>query len=382
MSFDNIQASRILLRILSACGLWPEDTISRRWFSEYSHCYRYVLHFLLTFVYTSLMWVEVLLSTDFAHTIDVLFITLTETALCVKIYNNWRYAHKVQELLTEWSSSQQFELRSSDECKMWQREQRKFGLIIKGYIGCSEGVVPCLFLSVLVNFPNELPVWIWTPFDWHQPRMFWLVYAYTLLSLSFTCISNISLDMLNCYMMLHLSLCLRLLGLRLEKLQPADELHLREQFVENVSLHRRIKSQAQLVENYISNTTTIQILLSSIILCLSIYRMQLLNILEYPGIVAAMLQYCVSMTLQIYVPSFYGNEITYYSNQLTKAAYFSQWPPMSSKMRHLICVFMTYLNRPLKLRAGGFFDIGLPLFTKTMNQAYSLLALLLNLNNN
>lgn len=79
---------------------------------------------------------------------------------------------------------------------------------------------------------------------------------------------------------------------------------------------------------------------------------------------AAMTQYLFAMTMQIFLPSVYGNEITHNADQLPNALYSCQWPDMSKRMRRLILCFLIYLNRPMALKAGGFFEVGLPLFTK------------------
>jgi len=51
---------------------------------------------------------------------------------------------------------------------------------------------------------------------------------------------------------------------------------------------------------------------------------------------------------------------------LTDCMYNSDWPDMNPRIRRLILMFMVYLNRPMTLKAGGFFHVGLPLFTKVV----------------
>ncbi|XP_064544920.1 putative odorant receptor 71a [Drosophila montana] len=386
MSSDNIKGSRILVRILGFCGLWPSHGSSRstKWISGCKRFQPLAIHFVLTFTFTAMMWIEALGSDDFEHCTDVLFITLTMTGLVSKIFNNWRHAHIARELLQEWSASQQFEVRAGPERDMWEHEQRRFSKVVLLYYVCSLGVVPCILISSAVNYPNELPFWVWVPFDWQHPAKFWYLFAYELFAVPFTCICNITMDLLNCYLMLYVSLCLQLLGMRMAALAPAghgnSERQLVAQLVEVIALHRRVKSHAKKVQIFISKSTLIQILLSAVILCLSIYRLQMLNVLQSPGLFTAMTQYLFSMIMQIFLPSIYGNEITHNADQLPNALYSCQWPDMSKRMRRLILCFLIYLNRPMALKAGGFFEVGLPLFTKTMNQAYSLLALLLNVN--
>ncbi|XP_017955758.1 putative odorant receptor 71a isoform X1 [Drosophila navojoa] len=390
MGSDNIKGSRALVRNLKFCRLWPNrssvtsssTSASRIRLLELMKSF--TLHFFVTFTFTAMMWIEAVSSEDFEHCTDVLFITLTMTSLVAKIFNNWHYAKIARNLLEEWSDSPQFEVHSGPERDMWEREQLRFLRFALLYCFCSLGVVPCIFISAAYNYPNELPFLVWVPFDWQKPAKFWCLYAYQLFAVPFTCLSNITSDLLNCYLMLYISLCFKMLGMRLSVLAPTghrdSERQLRVQLLDLIRLHRRVKAQAEMIQIFISKSTLIQILLSAIILCLSIYRMQMLNVFQTPSIFLAMLEYLFAMTMQIYLPSIYGNDITRNADRLPTALYSCSWPDMSKPMRRLILCFMIYLNRPLVLRAGGFFEVGLPLFTKTMNQAYSLLALLLNVN--
>lgn len=81
---------------------------------------------------------------------------------------------------------------------------------------------------------------------------------------------------------------------------------------------------------------------------------------------AAMFEYLLAMVMQILLPSIYGNAVINSANSLTDSLYNCDWPDMNPRMRRFILMFMVYLNRPLSLRAGGFFHVGLPLFTKVV----------------
>lgn len=277
------------MRNLKFCRLWPDPrstpttatSTSAPWGRFFRLLQSFAIHFFVTFTFTAMMWMEALSSDDFEHCTDVLFITLTMTSLVAKIFNNWRHAKIARDLLEEWSVSPQFEVRSGAEREMWEREQLRFSRVSLLYSFCSLGVVPCIFISSAYNYPNELPFLVWVPFDWQRPGTFWSLFAYQLFAVPFTCLSNLTSDLLNCYLMLYVSLCLKMLGMRLAALATAEqrdsELQLRVQLLELIALHRRIKVQANMIQTFISKSTLIQILLSAIILCLSIYRLQMVS---------------------------------------------------------------------------------------------------------
>ncbi|XP_020798149.1 putative odorant receptor 71a isoform X2 [Drosophila serrata] len=362
MDYDRIRPVRFLTGFLGWCRLWPRDGPIPK--ENWNNWRDYLLHTPFAILFMVLLWVEAMMSKDIEHVADVLLIGLTTTALVVKMVNNWKYGHVAQRLLTQWSTSDQFELRNQREVEMWQFEHRRYTRVFIFYVMCSAGVIPLIVIKPLFDIPNQLPFWMWMPFDWQKPISFWYPFIYEFITIPIVCACNITMDGVNWYMMLHLSLCLRMLGQRLSDLRGNDE-KLGEKFLELVHVHQDLKRQALDIETFISKSTFIQIL-SPV--------MQDLNKF------AAMLQYLLSMIMQILLPSIYGNAVINSANSLTSCLYHSDWSDMNPRMRRLILMFMVYLNHPLSLRAGGFFQVGLPLFTKTMNQAYSLLALLLNMN--
>jgi len=114
-----------------------------------------------------------------------------------------------------------------------------------------------------------------------------------------------------------------------------------------------------------------------------------------------MIQFVSVMILQIFLPCYYGNQITFHAYQLTNEVYNTNWLQCSTSTRRLLNTYMEHLKRPVKIRAGYFFDLGLPVFVKvrlhcdfpytkyllflflyylqTINNAYSFFAVLLNM---
>ncbi|XP_017135212.1 putative odorant receptor 71a [Drosophila miranda] len=384
MDLDRIRPVRFLLRILRWSRVWPASggpAPQRGW----TNWEGYLLHSSLTLIFVVLLWVEAILSPDMEHTVDVLFFALTMTSMSVKVLNSWRYAHVAQRLLNEWSSADRFRLKTLQEADMWRIGHLRFNRVVGLYMMCSVGVIPVLVTPCLFAVPNKLPFSMWTPLDLQQPLGFWTAFSYQAVAIPFACLCDITLNLVNWYLMLHLSLCLRMLGQRLSALNRSglqqEEEQLCAEFLELVSLHRRIKQQALDIESVISKSTFFQILVSSLVICCTVYSLKMTPVIQDMGKFAGLIQYCLSMVLEILSPSIYGNEVTQSADKLPEALYSSDWPDLSPRLRRLILMFMIYLNRSLSLRAGGFFYMGLPMFTKVMNQAYSMLALLFNMNN-
>ncbi|XP_017485906.1 PREDICTED: odorant receptor 94a-like [Rhagoletis zephyria] len=379
MSFDTIANSRFLIRALTFLGLWPVviGNGGGSWFKRYYRCYQLFLHITLTFTLSLLMWLDVIFSDNLDHATQVLKFLLTEMSLVLKIFNIWHYSLKAAGLLHEWQMSELFVLQTVGEQEMWRCAQRAFHKVVIFYVGCSFNAAICAFVAVPFMNTRELPFPFWLPRKWREDY-YWAMYFYEFIAMPFTCLCNIQIDLFLSYFLLHLTLCLRVIGKRLERLGNATEDDaVTKEFVKIMKMHQRVIDMSKRCVQMVSLPVLMQIMLSSFIICFIIYRLQSVSFRENPAEYLAMLQYVVAMSMEIFLPCYYANELTVQSEKLSYHLYCCDWTGMSVYNRRMIFLYMEYLNQPLVLHAGQFFKIGLPIFSKTMNNAYSLLALLL-----
>uniref|UniRef100_A0AAG5CU99 Odorant receptor n=1 Tax=Anopheles atroparvus TaxID=41427 RepID=A0AAG5CU99_ANOAO len=73
--------------------------------------------------------------------------------------------------------------------------------------------------------------------------------------------------------------------------------------------------------------------------------------------------YLMSMTMQIGLPCYYGNEVALKSYALTNAIYSSNWYAMKRSNRKSVQMFMIRTNKPFAASAYGYFNFNLPAFT-------------------
>lgn len=66
---------------------------------------------------------------------------------------------------------------------------------------------------------------------------------------------------------------------------------------------------------------------------------------------------CVMM-LQVFLPSYFGSEISLNFRNLTNALYNSNWRQATVEQKRLIIIFMGHLNNPVVLKACRVFPIG------------------------
>lgn len=84
------------------------------------------------------------------------------------------------------------------------------------------------------------------------------------------------------------------------------------------------------------------------------------------------------MTLQIFLPCYFGNEILISSQHLSMDLFHSDWTSKSHKFKIAMKLFMENAKRPIKITAFGIFEVNLATFTSICNSAFSLYAVFKN----
>jgi len=222
---ERIESMSLILRVMQLFGLWPWSLkAGEEWtFSGFlKQNYRFLLHLPITFTFIGLMWLEAFISSDLEQVGQVLYMSITEMALVVKILSIWYYRTEAWQLMEELQSAPDYELRQQEEKDFWRREQRFFKWFFYIYILISLGVVYSGCTGVLFLEDYELPFAYYVPFEWRNERRYWFAYGYDMAGMTLTCISNITLDTLGCYFLFHISLLYRLLGLRLRGLKNME----------------------------------------------------------------------------------------------------------------------------------------------------------------
>lgn len=219
---DRIESMRLILRVMQLFGLWPWSLKSEEeWtFTGFvKRNYRFLLHLPITFTFIGLMWLEAFISSNLEQAGQVLYMSITEMALVVKILSIWHYRTEAWRLMYELQHAKDYQLHNQEEVDFWRREQRFFKWFFYIYILISLGVVYSGCTGVLFLEGYELPFAFYVPFEWQNERRYWFAYGYDMAGMTLTCISNITLDTLGCYFLFHISLLYRLLGLRLREMK-------------------------------------------------------------------------------------------------------------------------------------------------------------------
>lgn len=357
-STDRKSAVHTLLKVQCWLGIW-------KWEDENAVCnglkriYPYVLHLPLTFTLIALMWLEVMTSDDLEQVARVMYMSLTELPLLIKLINILYRRDEAARLVLQLDDCAKHE-----DLQIYRREQGNFKRIYLLYIGGSFAVALTSFISVLLQDEYELPFGYYVPFEWRNPRGYLVAWSYNVLAMSVCCLSNVCLDTTYCFFMFQIGLLYRFLNIRLRALQQAPEHEALPELRRIFRFHQRLHCLTRQCQQLVSPYVAAQVTLSAFIICFSGYRLVQMGWQQNPGLFLATLQFEAMMVLQIFLPCYYGNQLTINANQLTNSVFHTNWLEYSVKTRKELICYMEYLKRPVKVRAGIFFEIGLPIFMK------------------
>lgn len=90
--------------------------------------------------------------------------------------------------------------------------------------------------------------------------------------------------------------------------------------------------------------------------------------------------YMIPMTLEILMPCYFGSEMISASEKLSARLFHSNWMDKPKDFKCAMKIFMENAKKPMKLTAFGIFELTLESFLKIINSAYSLFAVLKNVN--
>lgn len=92
-----------------------------------------------------------------------------------------------------------------------------------------------------------------------------------------------------------------------------------------------------------------------------LFSIQLDPINEFTTFLGAVM-YIISMFAQLLIPCFCASQLTDKSDKLSSYVYNSNWIEQSKSFKSSMIIFVERNFQPIIPKAGGLFDIGLPIF--------------------
>ncbi|CRL02769.1 CLUMA_CG016002, isoform A [Clunio marinus] len=214
-------------------------------------------------------------------------------------------------------------------------------------------------------FHNQLPFKMWFPFETVKEKSqigYWIATIY-LQILAFALGSIVvSLDTLPVFLMSFATGFLKQLSERIMKIEKYDDL------IECVNNHRFVKNFIKEIEDNFASAIFFQGLISSLTLCTGVFIM---SFTESARDFTAITVFLIPITLEIFLPCYFGNKLSVASSALTTSIFHSEWIEKDRKLKKAAMIFMECSQKHLKITSLGTFDVNIATFSSILKSAYS-----------
>ncbi|XP_037917387.1 odorant receptor 94a-like [Hermetia illucens] len=232
-------------------------------------------------------------------------------------------------------------------------------------------ILPTVVLGK-VTTARSLPNWY--PFEWEGKLGLCLLLLLFEYSAAFTFITlDIVGDIFLASVLLIIGGQLESLGYRLKNLPSKDTKMWQIKFKECVQDYNCIFKINTEFQRIFSGIIFIQALLSCLLICLSAFALGLANDI---GTFILFFSFIFGMLYEVFLMCYAGDYLTEKSEELLFNLYSSSWPDIPRDCRKMMLIFCVKLNNPIIVKFGIIQDLHLRTFTKIIDAAYKLYALL------
>nr|CAM84010.1 olfactory receptor 12 [Tribolium castaneum] len=294
---------------------------------------------------------------DIEKMTEASFLLFTNLVQCFKIYTFANHGKKVWNLVYSMNRS---DFKPNNLAQYWivVNEIKTSKIISKLFLlACTLTCVSWAISPLLDKRGSDelrLPLSGWYPFSTEKSPAFEFAYTYQIFTTWVGGLGDISMDTFMSGTIMVISTQLSLLKDGLENVArniKHDKSSVNKNLIQCACHYRSIIQFAAEVTNLFTTCITAQFVVGVIIVCMSMFQMSLVSVLSFQF--AAMLLYQICVLMEIYLWCFYGNEVMLKSDQLTQAAYMSEWLDGTEEFKQNLLFLMTRTQFPLKLYASG-----------------------------
>ncbi|XP_030761145.1 odorant receptor 30a-like [Sitophilus oryzae] len=225
---------------------------------------------------------------------------------------------------------------------------------------------------------RQFPFNAWYPFDVLQHGTYEMVYFHQFVCVMLIGGLNMYCDVLLTAMATFVGLQCEVLCLRLGKVGTFSDEKNRPYFIKCVQHHTLILNLLETLNKLFGTIYFWQICFGTMTLCMDLFLLSLStpNSVEFFYLIL----YQLAIGNLILVPCWFATEMTRKSEDISMAAYASNWFDFNSNFKKDLAFFIMRSQKPLKLYAANFFEVSVVTFVKIIRSSFSYYAALSNLN--
>nr|NP_001166619.1 olfactory receptor 61 [Bombyx mori]BAH66355.1 olfactory receptor [Bombyx mori] len=220
--------------------------------------------------------------------------------------------------------------------------------------------------------------------DEFRNKYFVIWYIYQSFGIYNQMVNNLNLDTFNCGMLWMAVGQLQILktkfvNFKLNDIENSLDLKTRddmqtERLRKYLTHYEIILKYCATVQDILNITIFVQLGMSSIVICVGLCGFVAMPSNTETAIF--MSSYLITMTMQIFVPSWMGTQISFECGELMSAAYCCEWIPRSKLFKRSLILFVERAKTPVRITGLKIFTLSLDTFTSIMKTTYSFFTLI------
>ncbi|XP_034943765.1 odorant receptor 46a-like [Chelonus insularis] len=368
--------------VLQIIGLWkPEKNVSPcyNWFYNLRMCL--IFFFIYSFTINGFIGL-IISSKSISDLSNDCFILLSILAICGKIVNIVNSRQQIIEII---------KVLDCEPCKPRNKDEELIQIKVDRIIRFNTlfyGILTEItaFMVTVGTLLQRLPIGVlpyntYIPWDYSKGSLYWLAYIYQIISVGFSANSDIGYDTLIPGLMMQISAKVQILKYRFLNLvnsiesTQGDKYYLkslkleRKIIADSVKCHLVIFKLAETINSTFSSVIFLQFIISSIVLCISVYNMARMPLFstEFTTIVL----YLCCMLTEIFILCAAGNEVTLVSRTVSDAIYHMDWMSLDSTTVKSLIIIMNRSLRPIKFISGNLVVLSYDSFKALIKTSYS-----------
>nr|XP_033332254.1 putative odorant receptor 71a [Megalopta genalis] len=338
---------------------WPANSLKYWLYNAYS-----LIMIFLLYLFTFYAFVDAIISKDLNTTTDKFSLCISVLGVCMKVANLFIQRKRIVSVVN--SLLKKIHVPRDEEEMIIQRKfdnhARKLTLYCEVLNESAASVGTVGQLNQLIS-TRTLPISNWAPYDLSSPTIYAASWIQQTLSLLVCANTSVAHETLISGLMIQISaqfeiFCHRARSLpalltEAERLsQSAADLKIRrKKILKNLIEHQLgIYKFAHNVNTVFQYMILLQLMVSSMVLCLTIYKMSTAHSLDVNF--AWSLSYLCSMLMQVYLYCWYGNEVTLKSTKVCDAIYQMDWTSLPVSIVKDLLMIMMRSRKPVKMSSA------------------------------
>ncbi|XP_031370969.1 odorant receptor Or1-like [Apis dorsata] len=364
---------------------WPASSYKYHLYNIYSAFMIFLLYFI-----TFCTCVDSLISKNLKTMSEKFSLCISVLGVSLKVANLFLQRGKIINIMN--SLTKENSIPRDEHEKIIQRRNDNYARKLTIYCEIlNESAVFFATVGQYKTFINTrtLPVSDWIPYDLSSSELYTISLLYQTVGLLICANASVGNETLIAGLMIQAGVQFEIFCHRVQNLSSLltvtrnsnvsrKDLRIRYNKIigDLVRHHLEVYEFVRTVNTVFQYMIFLQFSISSVVLCLSIYKFSTVDPLSMNFVWSGF--YLCCMLMQVYLYCWFGNEVTLKSNKVSDAIYEMDWTILPSNVMKDLLLVIARSKKPVKVTSGQIFTLSTESFMKIMKMSYSSFNILKN----